>query len=56
MILTKEKHEEFERVVELMIACLNANCHPHTKIIIDHTTAELVEGVCTAHTEKYLKD
>ncbi|MCP5003710.1 MAG: hypothetical protein GY941_07115 [Planctomycetes bacterium] len=46
---------EFEKVVKPVIKWLNENGHPHTKIIIDLTTAEMVEGVEAFETEEFIK-
>jgi hypothetical protein len=57
MILTQEQIEEFRKVVNPIIEYLNKDIfHPHVKIIIDCTSAELVEGICSEYTDKYIKD
>ena len=44
MKTNEEKLKEFEEVVKPVIKFLNDNFNPHTSIIIDHDSAELVEG------------
>lgn len=56
MITTEKQREEFEKVTRPVIKFLNDNFYPHTKVIVDFTTAELVEGLCSFRTEDYLKD
>lgn len=41
---TSETEAEFETAARPMIEWLNKNCHPHVKVIITTTDAELVEG------------
>lgn len=54
--MDKETQEKFEQLSRQLIKWLNDNCHPHTKIIIDSTSAELVEGITAHYTEDFLKD
>ena len=56
MILNDEQKKEFEVLTRQLIMFLNKNCHPHTKIIIDNTSAELCEGCLSLETQEYLKD
>jgi len=56
LLAKKELQESFESTTEPVIKWLNDNQHPHTKIIITHTAAELFEGLKSHVTEKYLKD
>ena len=51
-----ERQKSFEVAVEPVIKWLCDNAHPHTKIIIDCTTAELVEGVMCTVTDRYVRD
>lgn len=50
-----EKHLEFHNLVLPVMEWLDKNHHPHTKIILDSTRAELVEGLIWASNPKYLK-
>jgi hypothetical protein len=52
----RERAKHFEEIIRPIIEWMNDNCHPHTKIIVDCTSAELVEGVTGFTTEDYLKD
>lgn len=56
MTKSNEKYAEFERVVRPLIKYMAENHHPHTKIIVEATGAELVEGVMNFPTTEYLKD
>lgn len=47
--------EEFKSLTTPLIEWLNKNFHPHAKIIIDLTSAELSEGLIAHHTEAFLK-
>ena len=49
------KNRDFENLARDMIEYLNNNHHPHTRIIIDTTTAEIVEGVKCVHTVEFIK-
>ncbi|MBC7906890.1 MAG: hypothetical protein H7Y60_09115 [Rhodospirillaceae bacterium] len=51
-----DKMDSFREAVEPLVKWLNENGNPHTKIIVDQTSAELVEGVMCHRTEAYLKD
>ena len=50
------EYKGYEEAVKPAIKWLAENCHPHMKIIIDSTNAELVEGKKMIRTEEYLKD
>jgi len=56
MVLTPEQRKEFETVTRPVIEFLNNNCHPNVSVTVDCTRAELSEGVCSFHTEDYLRD
>lgn len=49
-------NEEFEKLARPLIKYLSENHHPHTKIIIDSVSAEMVEGITAFNTNEYLKD
>ena len=55
MIFNKEQREEFERLVRPLIEFINKNGYPHVVVVVDSTSAELSEGVCSVYTEDYLK-
>ena len=56
MILTEEQREKFREAVKPLVEFLNNNCHPHVRVIIDDSTAELVEGICHIIINDYLHD
>ena len=43
--MNDEQRAEFDLISDQMIKFLNDNCHPHMTVIIDSTSAEVVEGV-----------
>lgn len=46
----------FDEVVKPVMEWLEKNKHPHTKIIIDSTSAEMVEGVECINTDKFQRN
>lgn len=50
------KRKEFETLSKPLIKFLNDKCNPHTQIIIDDTSAEVVQGECRIYTQEYIKD
>jgi hypothetical protein len=54
--LTKEQKKEFENLAWPLIKFINDNFNPHTSIIIDNTSAEIMEGVASYRTEEFWKD
>ena len=50
------ENEQFKSSVEAVMKWLAENHHPHTKVIIDSDSAELVEGLATHRTDKFIKD
>lgn len=51
-----EKRVEFEKAARPLMKYLNDNHHPMTKVIVDGTRAEAVEGLISFNTEDYIKD
>ena len=51
-----ERRKSFEVAVEPVIKWMCDNSHPHKKIIVDCTSAELVEGCICFLTEKHVRD
>nr|WP_282563649.1 hypothetical protein [Providencia alcalifaciens] len=52
-----KKHEsEFENVVKPLMKYMADNFHPHTKIIIDGTSAEVIEVISRTTTDQFIKD
>ena len=56
MILSKEQRKEFHEAAKPLLKFMNDNCHPHCRVIVDSTQAELVEGVASVIDESFLKD
>ena len=54
--MTEQKRKEFEEVVKPVIKWMAENLHPHTTIIIDSVSAELLEGQCAISTNEFLID
>lgn len=54
--MTPSQHAEFKAITLPVIAWLNANCNPHTTVIVTPIGAELSEGVSAYTTEDYLRD
>lgn len=52
----QENRKEFERLSKPLIEWLNENWNPHTKIIIDTTSAEVVSGEMSVVTTEFVKD
>lgn len=52
----EERRLDFERVIKPVMEWLSNNYHPHAKIIVDYTSAELVEGTIGMYTTEYVKD
>lgn len=47
---------EFEQLAKPLIKWLNENANPHSHIIIDSTSAEVVVGVMATCTTEFLRD
>ena len=47
---------EFFKVVEPVMEFINAHFDPHTRVIIDCTSAEILSGLATHNTMKFVKD
>ncbi len=47
---------EFEKLSRPLIEYICKNYNPHTRVVIDCTSAELVEGIEAINTEDYLVD
>lgn len=54
--MEEHKRKEFEKVVEPVMEWLSENFHPNVKVVIDYGRAELVEGMTTHVTDKFIKD
>lgn len=56
MILSAEKMLEMEKAAKSLVKFLCENCHPHVYVIVDPTSAELVEGISMVKIEEFIKD
>ena len=56
MILTEEERKAFAAAAEPLIEWVAQNCHPHTSVVLDANSAELLEGVAAHRTDKFLRD
>lgn len=56
LVVSKEIEISFDDAVRPAIKWISENHHPHTKIIIDSTSAELFEGLKNYLTDEFLKD
>lgn len=56
--MTKEEKTkaEFDELVRPLIKWIAENQHPHTQILIDCTSAELLEGIMVLSTDEYIID
>lgn len=52
----EELRKEFESVTRPVIEWLNANYHPHVSVMLDPTSAKLVEDCMCYQTHDYLRD
>ena len=52
MNLTDDQLQEFKSVTKPVMEWMKANINPHTKIIIDSESAELLSGFATNSNEK----
>ena len=50
------QEQRFRLAVEPLMRYLGHTHHPHTKVIVDSGSAELVEGMRTHHTNKFILD
>ena len=50
------KQNEMLEAAKPLIKWLNDNCHPHSHVVVDHTSAILWEGVAVVKTEEFLRD
>lgn len=54
--MNEQRQASFEEAAKPLIKWLCDNAHPHTSIIVTPTSAEVLEGTNTVHTEEYLRD
>jgi hypothetical protein len=56
MILNKEQIDQFKEVSKPLVKWLNDNCHPHVKVIVEPSGAEILEGSAMVKIEEFIKD
>ncbi len=56
MKLTDEKRKEFEELSKPLMKFLCENCHPHVTVVIEPTSAELLEGQMAVNTDEFVVD
>ena len=56
MKISNEEYEKFHELAKPLIRWLNDTYSPHTKIIIDTSSAEVVSGEIAFFTEEFIKD
>lgn len=55
-MLTDAQREEFKKASEPLIKWLNENTDPHSKVIVECDSAELVSGEMSHRTTEFIKD
>ena len=55
-MMTDDKRTTFEAAARPLIEWLAKNSHPHTSVLVDSTSAELLEGQHILKTDDYLQD
>jgi hypothetical protein len=55
MILSKEQLEELKEVSQPLMKFLAKNFHPHVKVIVDSTDAEILEGSARVINDEFMK-
>lgn len=53
--MTPDQQESFEAAAKPLIAWLAENVHPHHKVVVTATHAELLEGQYVARDEGFLR-
>jgi hypothetical protein len=56
MNLSEKQQSEFEQLSKQLIKWLCENCHPHCLIIIEPTSAELLEGQISIANSEFVAD
>ena len=56
MILTEIQRANMKEAAKPLVKWLNDNCHPHVKVIVDLSGAELLEGLTSVAIEEFWKD
>ena len=53
MKFTEEQRESLELAAKPLMAWLLANCHPHTRVIVENDRAELLEGLAMVRSDNF---
>lgn len=56
IVMTNAQKVSYVVACRPLIEWISINCHPHTKILLDSTSAEIVEGVYCYRTDDFLQD
>ena len=56
MILNEQQRKDFEEAAKPLIRFMNEHCSPHTTVIVNATSAELLESAAMVTTEEFLRD
>ena len=56
MILTEKQKAEFEEKVRPLMEWLGKEFHPHVKVVVDYSDAEILESSMAFRTEDYVAD
>jgi hypothetical protein len=54
--MTEKDRKKFEKLSKPLIKFINDKFNPHTKIIIDCDSAEIVVGEASFRTDEFIKD
>ncbi len=54
--MNEELRQSFDFACRPLIQWLAENVHPHHKVIVTSTSAELLQSEAVVHTEEYLRD
>ena len=52
----EQQMQEFEALAKPLISWINTNKNPHTKILIDSVSAEVLDGYHGFNTDKFVQD
>ncbi len=56
MILTPEQTVQFNEASKPLVKFLCDNFHPHVKVIVEHSGAEILESSASVKIEEFIKD
>lgn len=56
MLLTEAQMKSLHKAAEPLIKWLNENMHPHATVIVDQTSAELLESIAHVSNYEHVKD